>query len=105
MKRTVAYPSTFLDKNNEVRSDLSQKEVQDISKYGDIEMTVDEVAARKTEIDFHTIESVRHAIIEKIICLEKTQTPRRIRESVLGLDNGWLKETEEQIKELRSQLN
>lgn len=40
----------------------------------------------------------------EIASLEASITPRRIRESVLGLDNGWLKNINDQITSLRAQL-
>lgn len=41
---------------------------------------------------------------QKIAELEKTITPRRLRESVLGLDQGWLETIEAQIAVLRKGL-
>ena len=41
----------------------------------------------------------------QIIALESQQTPRRVREAALGLDNGWLKNLESEIAALRSQLS
>lgn len=43
-------------------------------------------------------------IKEQITQLETTITSRRIRESILGLDNGWLKDVNSQIAALRAQL-
>lgn len=37
--------------------------------------------------------------------LEETITPRRLREAVLGTDNGWLANIEDQIEDLRAQLS
>ena len=36
-----------------------------------------------------------------IAALEATITPRRIREAILGTDNGWLADIEQQIEVLR----
>lgn len=44
------------------------------------------------------------AIIDQINAIEATVTPRRIREAVLGIDNGWLADIDSQIAELRAQL-
>lgn len=43
-------------------------------------------------------------IKRQIVVLEYQQTPRRIREAALGIDNGWLAGIEAQIVALRSQL-
>lgn len=42
--------------------------------------------------------------IEQIYSLERQITQRRIREAILGTDNGWLEDIESQIAALRSQL-
>ena len=43
-------------------------------------------------------------IKRQIVVLEYQQTPRRIREAALGIDNGWLVGIEAQIQGLRAQL-
>lgn len=43
-------------------------------------------------------------IKRQIVALESQQTPRRIREATLGIDNGWLAGIESQIETLRDQL-
>jgi hypothetical protein len=43
-------------------------------------------------------------ILAKIVELESTVTNRRIRESVLGVDNGWMKLVDDQIADLRKGL-
>lgn len=40
----------------------------------------------------------------QIMVLESSITPRRMREAVLGIDNGWLADIENQIVQLRAQL-
>lgn len=35
--------------------------------------------------------------------IEETISPRRIREAILGLDNGWLKDRDDEITALRNQ--
>jgi hypothetical protein len=40
--------------------------------------------------------------LRTIAVLEASMTPRRMREAVLGTDNGWLAATETKIKELRN---
>lgn len=49
-------------------------------------------------------EAANASILEKIAVLEAKQTPRRSREAVLGVDNGWLKNLNDQIAALRAQL-
>ena len=43
-------------------------------------------------------------IKRQVLALEAQQTPRRMREATLGLDNGWLADLESQIEALRTQL-
>ena len=43
-------------------------------------------------------------VLLQIDTLEKSITTRRIRESILGTDNGWLKNIEAEIETLRAQL-
>jgi hypothetical protein len=44
-------------------------------------------------------------LISEILKLEQTITPRRLREAILGVDNGWLQKTEKQIAALRSKFS
>lgn len=48
--------------------------------------------------------SASDVIKRQITALESTATPRRVREAVLGIDNGWLKSLNDQIAALRAQL-
>lgn len=50
------------------------------------------------------VEKERDTILKQIIELESQVTQRRIREAVLGVDNGWLANIESQIAELRARL-
>lgn len=43
-------------------------------------------------------------ILGEIASIESTVTARRIREAVLGIDNGWLKALNEQVVTLRGTL-
>ena len=43
-------------------------------------------------------------IMQQIADLESTVTERRYREAVLGIDNGWLKDLNDDIASLRVQL-
>ncbi len=47
----------------------------------------------------------RLEVISLILDLESQQTPRRIREAVMGQDNGWLSDVDAQIAALRSEYN
>lgn len=48
--------------------------------------------------------SANQLILNQITALEASVTDRRIREAVLGVDNGWLKNLNNQIATLRSSL-
>ena len=51
------------------------------------------------------IELTQYQVIKRqIVALEMQQTPRRIRESILGTDDGWLADIDAQIAALRAQL-
>ena len=50
------------------------------------------------------VEDEKAKIKADIAALEATITPRRTREAILGIDNGWLADIELQIQELRGQL-
>ena len=43
-------------------------------------------------------------LLEQIVLLELEITPRRLREAVLGTDNGWLASKEAEIAAVRAQL-
>lgn len=46
----------------------------------------------------------RETILAEIVALEATITARRLRESILGIDSGWLTTINEQISALRARL-
>lgn len=69
-----------------------------------IEMTAAEVTARQAEEAAAAAAAPRLAILAEIAALEVQQTPRRIREAVLGLDGGWLSSIGSEIETLREQL-
>lgn len=48
--------------------------------------------------------SANEVLLSQIRSLEVTVTERRVREAVLGVDNGWLKNLNDQIAVLRAQL-
>jgi hypothetical protein len=54
--------------------------------------------------NFNNNQPASHAIVLQIISLESQITNRRIREAVLGMDNGWLEDINDQIEALRAQL-
>jgi hypothetical protein len=41
---------------------------------------------------------------EQLLLLEQEQTPRRLREAILGIDDGWLLNLNNQIITIRNQL-
>lgn len=41
----------------------------------------------------------------QIVAVESQQTPRRVREAALGIDNGWLSRLNEEIANLRSLIS
>lgn len=51
-----------------------------------------------------TALSGRQIALNNITNLESSVTQRRIRDAILGTDNGWLKNVEEQIATIRSTL-
>jgi hypothetical protein len=46
----------------------------------------------------------KELLLNKIQDLEKTITDRRLREAILGVDNGWLQNVNSEITNLRTQL-
>ena len=60
-------------------------------------------AAGGTEVPQPANPVVDPAILQ-IAVLERTLTPRRIREAVLGTDNGYLKSVDAQIAALRATI-
>ena len=50
------------------------------------------------------VPSLSDKIKQEIAELEATITPRRLREAVLGIDDGWLAALNNQIVDLRTQL-
>lgn len=56
------------------------------------------------EAQAQKVEDEKAKIKADIAALEEKVTPRRTREAILGTDNGWLADIENQIQELRGQL-
>ena len=48
--------------------------------------------------------TARETVLSELAALEMSVTPRRIREAVLGVDDGWLKAVNDNIEQLREQL-
>lgn len=64
---------------------------------------IDQAAYDLNKSKFET-QQVKNNIKSQIYVLEEKVTPRRTREAILGVDNGWLTNVELQIEELRGQL-
>lgn len=55
-------------------------------------------------VPVNTIGKEKVKIKDSIFAIESAITQRRLREAVIGADNGWLKEQETAIAALRAQL-
>jgi hypothetical protein len=55
-------------------------------------------------IKIDTAKASEQNVLSQIAALESTVTPRRQREAILGIDNGWLAGIDAQIATLRTQL-
>lgn len=62
---------------------------------------IDEIEAARLADE---VAQPKRLIRQQILALESQVTQRRLREAVLGTDNGWLSDIESQIAALRSQL-
>jgi hypothetical protein len=69
------------------------------------EWTQEEIAAAAAQHEATKVEMAIFEIQNQIRSLEATVTPRRLRDAILGTDNGWLANVETQIDALRAQLN
>lgn len=69
-----------------------------------IDLTPEEEAQREANYiaDQAQIESKR--VLNEILALEASITPRRTREAILGIDNGWLAAQDAAIAALRAKL-
>lgn len=70
-----------------------------------VDMTTQEIATQQAMEAEWEGQKARTQIIEQIQELELLETPRRISEAILGLDNGWLANNRAQIALLREQLS
>ena len=55
-------------------------------------------------IKIDTAKANEQNVLSQIAKLEATFTPRRQREAILGIDNGWLADVNAQIAALRAKL-
>jgi hypothetical protein len=55
-------------------------------------------------IKIDTAKASEQNVLSQIAKLEATITPRRQREAILGIDNGWLADVNAQIAALRAKL-
>ena len=69
-----------------------------------VDLTPEEEAQREADYLADQAHIEANRVLNEIIALEATITPRRTREAILGTDNGWLTDIELQIQELRGQL-
>jgi hypothetical protein len=67
-------------------------------------LTADEIAEQQARQAEWEAGEQRRAIIQQIVELEAKVTQRRIREATLDIDNGWLRDLNDQIAALRGQL-
>jgi hypothetical protein len=72
---------------------------------GNIPFTEEEELQLDAELAEHAKEQPKILIKAEIAALEATITPRRQREAILSIDNGWLADIEIQIGQLRQQLS
>jgi hypothetical protein len=71
---------------------------------GNIPFTEEEEIEWATEKAKFVQEQPKILVKAKIAALEAAITPRRQREAILSIDNGWLADVELQIGQLRQQL-
>ena len=69
-----------------------------------VEMTDEEIALMEQEHAARATEKPRQDVQRQILILESAITPRRLREAVLDIDNGWLENQENLINQQRNLL-
>jgi len=47
---------------------------------------------------------LKQSKLNELSCIEKSITPRRIREAIMGVDSGWLEQKESEISAIRQTL-
>lgn len=71
---------------------------------GNVPFTEEEELQWAAQVLKYENEQPRILIKSEIAILEATITPRRVREAILGMDNGWLTDMDSMIQALRAQL-
>ena len=71
---------------------------------GNIQFTAEEEKAWEEKETLAAQEAPKINLKSQICNLESLITPRRTREAILNVDNGWLADVEFQIGQLRQQL-
>lgn len=69
-----------------------------------IDLTLEEEAQRQADYLEYQVQIEANRVLNEILALESSITPRRTREAILGTDNGLLADIESQIETLRSRL-
>ena len=69
-----------------------------------VDLTPEEEAQREANYIADQAQIEANRVLNEIIALEATITPRRTREAILGTDNGWLVAQDAAIAALRAQL-
>lgn len=83
-------------------TDLEHKALVNAQSEGKV-ISFDETTQMPIAVEYKQI-SVNDALKISIARLEQTITPRRMREALLGVDDGWLSDIDQQISDLRAQL-
>lgn len=69
-----------------------------------VDLTPEEETQREIDYLADQAQIKKNKVLNEIKAIEAKITPRRTREAILGTDNGWLADIENQIQELRGQL-
>ena len=69
-----------------------------------VDLTPEEEAQREADYLADQAQIEANRVLNEILALESSITPRRTREAILGTDNGWLAAQDDAIAALRAQL-
>lgn len=69
-----------------------------------VDLTPEEEAQREANYIADQAQIEANRVLNEILALESSITPRRTREAILGTDNGWLAAQDDAIAALRAQL-
>ena len=69
-----------------------------------VNLTPEEETQREADYLADQAHIEANRVLNEIIALESSITPRRTREAIVGTDNGWLAAQEATIAALRAQL-